>query len=77
MVVLEGSAYERGKMHGEKLKDEISELVKIWKLNIRETYNVEPDEFIADFVERTDYQPAIEEYTPELLEEVRGIAEGC
>ena len=77
LVVLEGSAYERGKMHGEKLKDEITELVKIWKSNLRDTYKIDPDKFIGDFIDQTDYLPAIKEFTPDLLEEVRGIAEGC
>jgi len=77
LIVLEGTPYERGKIHGEKLKVEINEFVKIWKANIREVYQIEPDKFIADFIRYTDYQPAIKKYTPDLLEEVRGIAEGC
>ena len=34
------------------------------------------DEVIRGFVEGTDFLPAIERHTPELLEEVRGIADG-
>ena len=36
-----------------------------------------PEKFIADHLENSNYLPAIERWTPDLLDEVRGIAKGA
>ncbi len=76
VVVLEGSPYHRGSTHGRTLRKEIVELVRIWKTNLAETFNVDADRFISAFLKQTDYLPAIRRWTPDLLEEIRGIADG-
>ncbi|HUU29976.1 MAG TPA: C45 family peptidase [archaeon] len=76
-VILEGSPYEQGLAHGRQLKDKIQRVVWLWKENQARLYGVNPDSFIKVFLERTDYTSAIKEYTPELLEEVKGIATGA
>lgn len=75
-LVLEGSPYNRGFMHGKTFKSEITQLVDLWKSGLQRQYGTDPDEFITQFLEETDYLPAIKEFTPDLLEEVKGIAEG-
>src|SRR5690606_28459256 len=37
----------------------------------------DPDAYIAGFLAETDYLPAIRRWTPELLDEVEGIAAGA
>jgi len=76
VVVLEGSPYRRGSTHGRTLRKEIVELIQIWKTNLAETFNVDADRFISAFLKQTDYVPAIRRWTPDLLEEIRGIADG-
>jgi predicted choloylglycine hydrolase len=76
VLVLKGTPYERGFEHGRALKKEIHELVKLWKTDIEKSYKMDANTFIAKFLKRTNFQKAIKRWTPELLEEVKGIAEG-
>ena len=73
---LEGSAYQRGLIHGETLRDQIQELIGIWKADLSGVFGTDADQHIQTFLERTDFVPAIEEWTPDVLEEVRGMADG-
>lgn len=76
IIELTGSAYERGFTHGELLKDEIQEVIQRFKDDIAETTKIDPDEFIATFNDQTNYTEAIEKWTPELMDEIRGISDG-
>lgn len=40
-------------------------------------YKMSAETFIARFLERTNFLPAIKKWTPDLLEEVRGISDGA
>lgn len=78
VVVLQGSPYNRGLVHGRTLKKEIGELIKLWKeLYIEDSYKVPADKFIANFLKQTNFLQAIKKWTPELLDEVRGISDGA
>jgi len=72
-----GTPYHMGLVHGRALKGEIRELVKRWKADIEKTYGVPADDFIAEFLKKTDFKPAISRWTPGLLDEVRGIADAA
>ncbi|MGB7296000.1 MAG: C45 family peptidase [Candidatus Aminicenantales bacterium] len=74
---LKGTPYQRGLMHGESLKAEIRELVKRWKTDLEKTFSVPAATYIGKLLEASDFQPASERWTPGLLDEVRGIAEGA
>jgi predicted choloylglycine hydrolase len=76
VLVLEGTPYNRGLVHGKTLRDKIHEGIRLWKTDLHKTYKMDPDAFIKRFVQQTNYLPAIKKWTPELLEEIRGIAEG-
>ena len=75
-VVLEGSPFDRGIIHGQSLKKEILELFSLWKMNLGQYFSTAPDAYIAKFLDNTDYITAIKKYTPDLYEEVEGLAEG-
>ncbi len=77
VVDLRGTPYEMGLAHGTALKAEIAELVKRWKEDLARTYKMTAEAFIRKFLAATDFKPAIERWTPGLLDEVRGIAEGA
>jgi isopenicillin-N N-acyltransferase like protein len=72
-----GTPYHQGLVHGRALKGEIRELVKRWKQALEKTYGVPADDFIAAFLKKTDFKPAIARWTPGLLDEVRGIADAA
>jgi isopenicillin-N N-acyltransferase like protein len=76
VVVLEGTPYNRGLIHGRTLKKEISEVVQLWKADIERTFKMKADTFISNFLKMTDFIPAIKKWTPEMLDEVKGISDG-
>ncbi len=77
ILTLEGSPYERGLTHGKALGADIRELVERWKTNLAEAYKTDAESFIKAFLAKTDFRPAIERWTPGLLDEVRGVADGA
>jgi isopenicillin-N N-acyltransferase-like protein len=74
---LEGTAYQRGLAHGETLKDKIQELVQLWQAELSAGFKLDAAQVIHRFLQRTDFVSAIEKWTPDLLDEVRGLADGC
>lgn len=76
-LTLEGSPRERGEVHGKTLKEPIHELLKLWKADLAARYKMDADAFIKKFLQRTDFPAAIKKWTPELLDEVNGIAKGA
>ena len=77
VVHLSGSAYERGLQHGTQLRPEIAAIVGLWKEDLRKTAGTDPDALIRRFLAETDFTPAIKRWTPDLLDEVKGIADGA
>lgn len=77
VIDLTGTPYEMGRIHGRTLKPEILELVKRWQADLEKTYRVPADVFVRNLLEKTDFRPAIDRWTPGLLDEVRGIADGA
>ena len=74
---LSGSAYDRGRVHGEALRLPITQVVSRWTAELETHYAIPAREVVARFLDRTDFLPAIERWTPHLLDEVRGIADAC
>ena len=77
VLVLEGSARRRGQIHGETLKATIHKHIERWKHALQKEMGLNPDEYLEQFFADTNFLPAIEKWTPDLLQEVRGIAEGA
>ena len=77
IVDLTGTPYQMGKIHGQTLRAEIQELVSRWKADLKKAYRVPAEDFIRHFLKKTDFRPAIERWTPGLLDEIRGIADGA
>jgi isopenicillin-N N-acyltransferase-like protein len=71
-----GSAHERGRAQGEALRATIGEVLGRWRAALEIRHGRAADAYIAEFLAATHYLPAIEHYTPGLLAEVRGMAEG-
>jgi hypothetical protein len=77
VLQLEGAGRERGRIHGEALRHQIHQMVGQWKENIAQDLGMDPDEFLQELIQETDFFPAVRRWTPDLLEEVEGIAEGA
>ena len=72
-----GNSRERGRQYGEGLRAAILQRDARWKEHIGIFSGIDPNEFIAAHLAGTNYLPAVERWTPGLLDEVRGMAEGA
>lgn len=77
VLELRSSHYQRGLTHGTELRAEIQKLVALWKADLKQNFGHEADEFVRAFLKDTDFKPTIQKSSPELLDEVRGIADGA
>jgi isopenicillin-N N-acyltransferase like protein len=49
-------------------------LIKLWKADIKNQYKMDPDLFVRQFMKKTDYISAMRKWTPDVLDEIRGMA---
>ena len=75
VIELQGNGYQRGLQHGKLLKTEIAELYKKWKKSIETNTKQNADTLIDNFYRSTNFEPAIKKWTPEIYDEIKGIAE--
>ena len=75
-LVLEGSPYQRGLAHGETLRTEIQAVIGLWQDELERSFERTAGEVIRRFLVGTDFVPAMQMWTPDLLDEIRGITEG-
>lgn len=73
---LHGTPYQRGYAHGELLRADIHAVIGLLKEDIATTTGLEADTFIHRFLQGSEFVDAMRRWTPELLEEVQGIAAG-
>jgi len=76
VLSLSGNAYQRGFQHGAQLRTAIAEVYKKWKASVNKDTGKDPDAVIADFLNTSDYKTYIQQYTPELWQEIQGLAAG-
>jgi len=76
VLTLKGPPRLRGQIHGEALREPIRSMVEDWKASIAADTGLHPDRFFARFMAEADYLRAVRRWTPDLLDEVEGIAEG-
>jgi predicted choloylglycine hydrolase len=75
VIELQGNGYQRGLQHGKLLKTEIDKLSKAWKLAIETGMKQNADSVIKGFYRQSNFEPAIKKWTPEIYDEIKGIAE--
>ena len=76
VIELSGTPRERGRIHGESLRDLVFEAVQSWKYILQLT-QPPVGKTIDALVNHSDFLAAARRYTPGLVEEVEGIAEGA
>jgi isopenicillin-N N-acyltransferase-like protein len=76
-IELFGSPRQRGRMHGESLREIIRSALERWETYLLDEIQTDLEAYVDQFLGDTDFLPAIERWTPGLLEEVRGISEGA
>ena len=84
IMTLEGTPRERGRRYGEMAKPLINALVMQWlehlgqsSQNKQSAKHNAPEVYLKQFFSETNYLDAIKQWTPHLLDEITGIAEGA
>ena len=77
IVGCRGDGRERGCAQGEALRGQIHGLLERWDAAAIARLGRPPQTLVSGLVETTGFLAAIERHTPDLLAEVRGIAEGA
>jgi hypothetical protein len=77
IVECRGGGRARGRAHGEALRERIVGLLERWDGAVAARLGRRPQALVSGLVETTGFVAAIERHTPDLLEEVRGIADGA
>jgi predicted choloylglycine hydrolase len=76
VVEISGSPRERGRAHGESIRALIQARDARWRHEIEADCGQPADQLIERFLAETRFLPAVQRWTPELLDEVAGVAEG-
>jgi predicted choloylglycine hydrolase len=77
VLVLDGTPHNRGLVHGRAMKDQIHQAVRLWKAELADAFKMDANAFIERFVRQTHFVRAMKKWTPDLVEEIRGLAEGA
>lgn len=75
-VSFTASGYELGLQHGKMFKTEIAALLQLMKAKTALLLKKDADLIIKEFSAYARFDEAIKKYTPELYEEVKGVADG-
>src|SRR5512137_486298 len=76
VIEIKGNGYDRGLQHGRQLKREIAEVYAKWKENLARSTKRNADSVIEDFLRSTNFKPAIVKWTPGMMDELKGLADG-
>jgi len=71
---LPGPPRERGAAHGEAQRDVFAAAIDRWYDSLPAA---DPREWVREFLAATDFRPAFSKWTPDLLDEIAGIAHGA
>ncbi|QES89222.1 C45 family autoproteolytic acyltransferase/hydolase [Rhizosphaericola mali] len=76
VIELSGKPYDRGFQLGQTYKTETAALYKRWKEDLANSLQQDADSIIDDFYQNTHFQAALQKWTPDLLDEIKGLAAG-
>jgi isopenicillin-N N-acyltransferase-like protein len=76
-VVLTGGPFERGQAQGAALRPLIQSHMAAWLGALGLSGVGEPRAYVAQMLAATDFATAIEAHTPDLMDEVKGVAAGA
>jgi hypothetical protein len=72
-----GAPRQRGEAHGEALRAVIQATQQRWLASLRQAGRADVLAYLQEFVAHTNYAAAMRRWTPDLLDEIRGIAAGA
>jgi isopenicillin-N N-acyltransferase like protein len=77
VVEARGDGRARGRAHGEALRDRILAGLERWDADVERRIGPPAAGYVARLVGETRFLPVVERHAADLLDEVRGIAEGA
>ena len=77
VLTVGGKPRERGRAIGEALRGDIHIMLQKYQQTVAATRHLPPTKYFPAFDEYSEHLAAVEKWTPDLLEEVWGIAEGA
>src|SRR5215470_1785667 len=77
VLVLQGPAAERGRQHGEALRDEVRASLSRFLDDATVRTRLPGSRYVEQFLAETAFVGAIRAHTPDLLAELHGIADGA
>jgi isopenicillin-N N-acyltransferase-like protein len=77
IVDLKGAGFARGELYGNLRQSQIERFLNDWLGSLGAAGVGDPQGYLSQMLEATRYLNAIDEHSPELLEDVRGIAAGA
>lgn len=77
VIQLAGTPRQRGHAYGEECRIWIGETIARWKADLAIKTGMDPDEYIALFLQDTRFPQAVERWTPDLLDELEALAQGA
>ena len=80
---LKGTPLERGLIFGEAAKTLISKIIELWRAEL-DNYgahssveqSIDPDIYLNELLSQTGHLAAVNQWAPDLLDEIKGIADG-
>jgi hypothetical protein len=77
LVLADGAPRARGQAIGRALRGEIAAHAAAWRGSIEVPGGGDGADYVASLLRETDFTPAIRQWTPDLLAEVEGVADGA
>ena len=77
LLDVNGDARQRGEAHGEAMRDEVVAGIERWRDELNAVQPMSPDAFIEYVQTSTQFARTVNQLTPDLMAEVRGIASGA
>jgi len=77
LVVRKGDYFEKGKIYGMEVQEDIHGQLKIWEKLCKDEIGLSLDELYDVIEKETGFLKATRRYTPEFLEEISGMALGA
>jgi len=76
VVQLEGTPYNRGLIHGQTLKEEIKIIIEKFINTTEDMTKMKFEDNKENFLNKTKYMDSISKWNPDLIQEIKGIADG-
>lgn len=77
VVDLSGEPFARGRAFGLARREHIAAFTRDWLESLRDAGLSDPVAYVSRMLQETDFLTAIRAHVPDVLEEVRGIADGA